>query len=147
LADPGENLLNIGIADALRTALRPQDAFYVKDVYPVYPFPGLNYGYALVAELSGLSSVFVFEKMRFLWTLTATAALFVGVRALSGGVSYAYLPLLGGAVLILTGPFGQILEFYWGQLGEDEPRSGRRDECHCADRPFLLVPLAFAVRT
>jgi hypothetical protein len=54
--------------------------------------------------------------MRFLWTLTATAALFVGVRALSGAVSYAYMALLGGAVLILTGPFGQVLGFYWGQL-------------------------------
>ncbi|MGD0720813.1 MAG: hypothetical protein ABR970_07160 [Roseiarcus sp.] len=114
---PGnENLLNIGIADAVRTALRPHEAFYISGVGPIYPFPSLNYLYALVADISGTTTVFTFEKLRFLWTATALATVFVGIRALVGSVAYAYLGLLGASLLALTGPFGWVPGFFWGQL-------------------------------
>jgi hypothetical protein len=44
------------------------------------------------------------------------ATVFVGVRALSGVPAYAHLALLGAAILALTGPFGPVPGFSWGQL-------------------------------
>jgi hypothetical protein len=116
VASPLENLLAVGIATALRTAVQIQDAFYAKGISPVYPFPGLHYAYALVADISNTTTVFAFEKMRGLWTLTALATVFVGVRALSGSSCYAYLALLGSSLLALAGPFGTVPGYYWGQL-------------------------------
>jgi hypothetical protein len=116
VASPLENLLAVGLANALRTAVQVQDAFYAKGISPVYPFPGLHYAYALVADISNTTTVFAFEKMRGLWTLTALATVFVGVRALSGSSCYAYLALLGSSLLALAGPFGTVPGYYWGQL-------------------------------
>lgn len=111
-----ENLIAIGISDALRGALRFQDAYYISGVAPVYPFPGLHYAYALVGDIANTTTMFAFEKMRFLWTVTALATVFVGVRALSGSAGFAYLALLGSSVLALAGPLGSVSGYYWGQL-------------------------------
>jgi hypothetical protein len=111
-----ENLFAIGIADALLTARGPREAYFVSGTLPVYPFPGIHYAYALIADLAGTSTIFVFDKMRFFWSLTSLAAVFVGVRALSGSKNIAYLGLLGSSVLVITGQFGAIPGFYWGQL-------------------------------
>ena len=133
-----ENLFAIGIGDALRTAVRPQDAYFIAGVDPVYPFPGLHYALALVTDLAGTSTLFAFEKLRFIWTASALAAVFVGVRALSGSSEAAFLGLFGSAVLMLAGTFGVVpgVGFYWGQLAATG---------HPADIAMnVLVPIALS---
>jgi hypothetical protein len=137
-ASPGDNLLSVGIADALRTAVRPEEAFYISGVNPVYPFPSIHYVYALIASIADTSALFVFEKMRLIWTATGLASLFVGVRALSRNDGYAYFALLGGSILVVAGPLGAVPALYWGQLsGTSHPA----DVAMSVIAPIALVSL------
>lgn len=131
-----ENLQAIAIVDALRSALSPEQAYYIHDVPPVYPFPAIHYGYALVASIADTSALFVFDKMRLIWTATALSALFTGVRALSRRVDYAYFALFGGSILVLAGPQAAVSVFYWGQLAATS---------HWADVAMnVIAPIALA---
>jgi hypothetical protein len=84
-------------------------------VYP-HPLPGTHYAMALVSKLSGLDPLFVYHKMRFVWSISAVLVLYAFARRLFQDGRVASATTIAAILLTLSGVFADVPGVGWAQL-------------------------------
>src|SRR6185503_729222 len=77
-----------------------------------------HYFMALIARLSDLDPLFVYQKLRFFWGPAAFVMLFLVARAVFGSLAVAGSVVVTAMVFVFSGTFGMVPGFRsgWGQL-------------------------------
>ncbi|HUO64165.1 MAG TPA: hypothetical protein VMT97_10700 [Terriglobales bacterium] len=114
----GEDWSHAGIVRRLASLEAPAitNFYHSPDVLYTHPLPGTHYAMALVSTISGLDPLFIYHKMRFLWSVSATLVLYALARFVFEDDRIA-APVLGAALLLtLNGTFADIPIVAWAQL-------------------------------
>lgn len=91
--------------------------FYnVPGILYTHPLPGTHYAMALVSRISGLDALFVYHKMRFLWTISAGLVLYAFARRVFEDGRVAASAITTALLLTLSGVFADVPGVGWAQL-------------------------------
>jgi len=135
-----EDQVHVAIVRRLSALATPRldNIYFAPGIVYTYPFPGTHYFIALVARLSDLDPLFVYQKLRFFWGPAALIMLYLLARAAFGAVAFACGTAITAVVLVFNGAFGLVPGFRsgWGQL---MPFSHASDVAMTVLLPALLV--------
>src|SRR6267378_5986498 len=81
-----------------------------------HPLPGTHYAMALVTRIADLDALFVYHKMRFLWSVSAVLVLYVLARRIFEDGRVAAATVTAALVLTLNGVFADVPGVGWAQL-------------------------------
>ena len=90
--------------------------YHTPGVPYTHPLPGTHYAMALVSTISGLDPLFVYHKMRFLWSISAVLVLYALARRLLEDGRIAAMAIAAAVLLTLTGVFADVPGVGWAQL-------------------------------
>jgi hypothetical protein len=135
-----EDQVHVAIVRRLTELQSPRldNIYFVPGIVYTYPFPGTHYFMALVARLSDLDPLFVYQKLRFFWGPAALVMLYLVARAVFGSLAVASGVVVTAIVFVFSGTFGMVPGFRsgWGQL---IPFSHASDVAMTVLLPALLV--------
>lgn len=130
-----EDYIHLGIIRRLASPLIPSltNIYVTPNFAYTYPFPGIHYGYALVAMLSKIDPGFVYSKMRAVWGICSLLSLYAGIELLTRESRLRFPAFLMMVLAAVSGSFALIPGFFWGQLAPT---------CHASDVAMnVLLPL------
>jgi len=90
--------------------------YYAPGVAYAHPLPGTHYAMALVSTLSELDALFVYHKMRFLWSISAVLVLYALARRVFEDGRAAAAAVTAALLLTLSGVFADVPGVGWAQL-------------------------------
>jgi hypothetical protein len=90
--------------------------YYAPGVVYAHPLPGTHYAMALVSTLSGLDALFVYQKMRFLWSISAVLVLCALAHRVFEDGRVAAAAITAALLLTLSGVFADVPGVGWAQL-------------------------------
>lgn len=90
--------------------------YHAPGVLYTHPLPGTHYAMALVSAISGLDPLFVYHKMRFLWSVSAVLVLYALARRIFEDAAIAAAVAATALMLTLTGVFADVPGVAWAQL-------------------------------
>ena len=90
--------------------------FHSPHLLYTHPLPGTHYAMALVSTISGLDPLFIYQKMRFLWSISATLVLYALARFVFEDSRIAAMVLATALLLTLNGAFADDPSVNWAQL-------------------------------
>lgn len=133
----GEDAVHVAVAQRLAFEPSPSlhNIYWAPDFVYTYPFPGTHYLIALVSRAAKLDPLFVYMKIRMLWSPVALFMLFAAARVIFASERVALASALTAAALTLGGAFGPIAAT-WGQLA---PVSHAADVAMTVLLPTLLL--------
>ena len=135
-----EDQVHVAIVRRLSALTTPRldNIYFAPGIVYTYPFPGTHYFMALVARISDLDPLLVYQKLRFFWGPAALLMLYLLARAAFGSVAFASGTAVTAVALVFNGQFGLVPGFPsgWGQL---MPFSHASDVAMTVLLPSLLV--------
>jgi hypothetical protein len=113
-----EDWLHVGIVRRLAFLEAPAigNFFQTPGVLYTHPLPGTHYAMALVTTISGLDPLFVYHKMRLLWSISAILVLYALARRIFEDGRVAAMSLAAALLLTLNGAFADVPIVAWAQL-------------------------------
>ena len=81
-----------------------------------HPLPGTHYAMALVSRIADLDALFVYHKMRFLWSVSATLVLYALARRVFEDGRVAAAMVAAALLLTYNGAFADVPGVGWAQL-------------------------------
>jgi hypothetical protein len=90
--------------------------YHVPGVLYTHPLPGTHYAMALVSTISGLDPLFVYHKIRFLWSVSAVLVLYALARRIFDDDAMAVATTAGALMLTFNGAFADVPGVSWAQL-------------------------------
>jgi hypothetical protein len=90
--------------------------YYAPGIVYANPLAGTHYAMALVSTISGLDALFVYHKMRFLWSISAVLVLYALARWVLEDRRVAAATTTAALLLTLSGVFADVPGVGWGQL-------------------------------
>ena len=114
----GENWMHAAIVRRLAFLEAPAitNFFHAPGVPYTHPLPGTHYAMALASAISGLDPLFVYHKMRFLWSVAATLVLYAFARRVLEDGRLAAMAITTALLLTLNGAFADMPLVNWAQL-------------------------------
>jgi hypothetical protein len=115
-----EDQVHVAIVRRLSALSAPRldNLYFSPGIVYTYPFPGTHYFMALVARLTDLDALVVYQKLRFFWGPAAVVMAYLLARAAFGSAAFACGVAMTIVVLTFNGAFGLVPGFAsgWGQL-------------------------------
>ena len=139
--DNVEDRIHIAIIERLAHLTRPsfRNIYFAPGIVYTYPFPGTHYMMALMARLGDMPPIFLYEKLRVFWGVSAIVLLYGCVLVLFESPCVAVAATAAAIAFVANGAFAAVPGMYWGQLA---PFSHASDVAMGVLLPALLL-LAF----
>jgi hypothetical protein len=90
--------------------------YHSPGVMYTHPLPGTHFAMSLVARIGDLDALFVYHKMRFLWSISATLTLYALARRTFEDGRLAAAAVAAALVLTFNGTFADVPGVGWAQL-------------------------------
>jgi hypothetical protein len=90
--------------------------YHAHGVQYTHPLPGTHYAMALVSRISGLDPLFVYHKMRFLWSISSILVLYALARQVFEDRRVVAMTIGAALLLTLNGAFADVPTVGWAQL-------------------------------
>ncbi len=90
--------------------------YHSPGVVYTHPLPGTHYAMALVTRIGDLDALFVYHKMRFLWSISAAMALYALARRMFEDGRVAAATTAAAILLAFSGAFADVPGVGWAQL-------------------------------
>lgn len=90
--------------------------YHAPGVQYTHPLPGTHYAMALVTTISGLDPLFVYHKMRCVWSISAVLVLYAFARQVLEDGRIVAMTMAAALLLTLNGAFADVPIVDWAQL-------------------------------
>ncbi|HEX6512653.1 MAG TPA: hypothetical protein VF157_10165 [Chloroflexota bacterium] len=114
----GEDQTHIAILRRLALLAHPSldNIYYSPGVLYTYPFPGIHYLMAMVADVSNLDALFTYHKLRFLWGMQSLVLVCLAARLAFANRGFRIAASATAVAFVFSGTFADMYGFYWAQL-------------------------------
>jgi hypothetical protein len=133
-----EDVIHIGIVQRLIHLPDPaiDNIYVVPGIVYTYPFPGIHYLLALIARVGDIDAVFLYDKMRGFWGVSAAILLYGCARSVFESTRIALAAVFVAIALVVNGTFALVPGMYWAQMA---PLSHASDVAMGVLLPALLL--------